>query len=73
MQNFYSGLAEILEIDEAKVTPELSLADCAWDSLAVVSTIALVDELFDKMLDGQALARCERVADITALIAPSGA
>jgi acyl carrier protein len=73
MQNFYSGLAEILEIDVAAVTPDLVLAQYAWDSLAVVSTIALVDELFDKMLDGKALTRCERVADITALIAPADA
>lgn len=68
MQDFYNGLAEILEIDVAQVTPQLRLGDHAWDSLAIISVIALVDELFDQMLSGQALAQCETVADIVALI-----
>lgn len=71
MQDFYNGLAEILEIDMAQVTPQLRLGDHAWDSLAIISVIALVDELFDQMLSGQALAQCETVADILALIKPA--
>lgn len=71
MQDFYNGLAEILEIDVAQVTPQLKLGDHAWDSLAIISVIALVDELFDQMLSGQALAQCETVADIAALIKPA--
>ncbi len=71
MQDFYNGLADILEIDVAEVTPQLRLGDHAWDSLAIISVIALVDELFDQMLSGQALAQCETVADITALIKPA--
>jgi acyl carrier protein len=69
METFYAGLAEILEIEASEVGPELDLTKLAWDSLAVVSTIALVDEQFDVMLDGKALAQCARVADIEALIA----
>lgn len=68
MQEFFNGLAEILEIDVADVTPQLKLGDHAWDSLAIISVIALVDELFDQMLSGQALAQSETVADIVALI-----
>lgn len=68
MQAFYSGLAEILEIDPSLVTPELNLIQHNWDSLAVVSTIALCDECFNVMLDGQALNACQTVEDIVALI-----
>ncbi|MFZ6771277.1 acyl carrier protein [Undibacterium sp. SXout7W] len=68
MQEFFEGLAEILEIDVALVTPELHLQDYAWDSLAVVSTMALVDDIFSVMLDGQSLSKCLSVADIVALI-----
>jgi acyl carrier protein len=70
MSEFYSGMAEILEVDVEKISPEFSLhsADAAWDSLAVVSTIALVDDCFNLMLDGQALAACETVADVEDLI-----
>ena len=69
LDNFFSGLAEILEIDEDVVTEQLSLADSRidWDSLAIVSTIALVDEIFDVTLDGQSLAECEHVSDIIKL------
>jgi len=68
MEAFYTGLAEILEIEPAQVTAELDLADHNWDSLAVVSTIALCDECFNVMLDGQALTNCKTVADIEKLI-----
>lgn len=68
MQEFFNGLAEILEIDAAEVTPQLKLGDYAWDSLAIISVIALVDELFDQLLSGQALAECNTVQDIVALI-----
>jgi acyl carrier protein len=39
-----------------------------WDSLAVISTIALIDELFDCTVSGQALGVCKTVADIALLI-----
>jgi len=71
MSAFYEGLAEIFEIEPAAVGPDLVLADHNWDSLAVVSTIALIDECYNRLVDGAALARCERVRDIDALVAAS--
>ena len=68
MQDFYNGLAEILEIDPAMVSTTLDLTQHNWDSLAVVSTIALCDECFNIMPEGQALGKCETVADIEKLI-----
>jgi acyl carrier protein len=68
MQKFYEGLAEILEIDPSEVTPTLVLADQSWDSLAIVSTIALVDECFEVMLPSQALIACVTAGDIEKLI-----
>ena len=69
MQTFIDGLAEILELEPAEITADLDLAAHNWDSLAVVSTIALCDECFDVMLNGQALTDCKTVADIEKLIA----
>ena len=66
---FLEGLAEILELDKADVQPDLHLSSTNWDSLAIVSTIALADEVFGVMLDGKALSKCTSVADIEALIA----
>jgi acyl carrier protein len=71
MSALYEGLAEILDIAPDAVGPELVLADHTWDSLAIVSTIALIDECSSKLVEAAALARCERVSDIEALIAAS--
>ncbi len=70
MNKFHEGIAEILEVEPADITSQyvITSGDVDWDSLAVVSTIALVDDCFNVMLDGKALAACETVADIEALI-----
>lgn len=39
-----------------------------WDSLAVVSTLAVIDEVYNKSVNGQRLGGCRTVADILALI-----
>lgn len=70
MNDFHIGLAEILEVDPAAISAafDLQSGDAAWDSLAVVSTMALIDEVFNVMVDGQSLGKCATVADIEALI-----
>lgn len=70
MSKLYEGLAEILEIDTKDCTPDFILTEGAadWDSLAVISTIALIDELFNCTVSGQALGDCKTVADIDRLI-----
>lgn len=68
LQIFHDGLAEILEISPAELTTELELSQYNWDSMAVISTIALCDEIFNVVLDGRALTKCETVADIDNLI-----
>jgi acyl carrier protein len=69
MSAFYEGLAEIFDIPTAEISSEFSLVDNNWDSLAIVSVIALVDECDNLMLDGTSLSKCETVSDIEALIA----
>ncbi len=69
MNRFQEELAEILEIEPDRVTPDLRLEDTSWDSLAVVSTIALIDELYDETVNATALAACRTIGDIERLIA----
>jgi acyl carrier protein len=73
MSEFYKGMAEILEVDENQITStfELHAGDAAWDSLAVVSTIALIDELYSKTLEGKKLTACIKISDIEDLIEKS--
>lgn len=70
MNEFYDGMAEIFEVDVNQISPDFELHSCeaAWDSLAIVSTIALADDCFDVMLEGKALYECKTIADIEKLI-----
>jgi len=69
MSALYEGLAEVFEVDVGEIDSAFNLPDHNWDSLAIVSTIALIDEVEDLMLNGAALAKCQTVADIEAMIA----
>lgn len=71
MSEFFEGMAEIFEVDVSKISPEFELhsGEAAWDSLAIVSTIALVDDCFNVMLEGKVLGDCQTIADIEKLIA----
>jgi acyl carrier protein len=68
MQDLHTGLADILEIDPSAVSSDLDLSTVDWDSLAFVSTIALIDECFGIIVGGQALEKCQTVGDIEKLI-----
>ena len=61
-QALLDGLAEIMEVpvDEATVLNEAG----TWDSLAVVCTIALLDEKAGVQAEGEALMACVTAADV---------
>lgn len=69
MSEFYEGMAEVLEIDLEQVTSTFELKNIDWNSLAIVSTIALADECFDVLLNGRLLDACKTIGDIENLIA----
>ncbi len=65
---FYAALDEMLELDPGTITGNERLEDIeAWDSLAVISFIALVDEKFDILVETEKLAAAESIADLYAL------
>lgn len=65
---FLLELAELLELDPGALTPITSFSDVEWDSLAIISTIALVDEHFGVMIPGQELSDCKGIPDVLALV-----
>jgi acyl carrier protein len=67
MSEFSEGLAEILEVEVSEITPDYELG-AAWDSLAIVSTIALIDEVYDRSVGVQDLEDCKTVGDIQRLV-----
>jgi acyl carrier protein len=68
MSEFYEGLAEILEVEVDEINPEFPLEDGGWDSLAIVSTIALIDDVYDVTVHPDKLGECKTVGDIERLV-----
>lgn len=69
MSEFYEGLAEILEVETNEISSDTELEEGAWDSLAVVSTIALIDDVYDITVHPEKLSECKTVGDIEKLVA----
>ena len=65
---FISGLAEALEIEESSLTPDTLFEDVDWDSLGVISTIALINEHFGIMISGQEISDCKGMPDLLFMI-----
>jgi acyl carrier protein len=67
-QDFLIELAKTIEVDPAALTPEFSIKyGSTWDSLAFISTIALVDKHFGIILDSDALAEINTLKELIQL------
>lgn len=65
---FLAALEEMLELDAGSLSPDTALDSLdSWDSLAVISFIALVDEHFDHVVAGEDLAKAKTIGDLLAL------
>jgi acyl carrier protein len=67
MENFYNKLAEALDIEE--VTPESLLRDIPeWDSLSVLSVLAMIDSSYGVNISSEELANVRTAADLSGLV-----
>lgn len=69
--NFKAEFAEILDVDEQDISEDMILDESIWDSLAVVSTAALIDEEYSKIVNGEKLTNCKSVKELMALVEAS--
>jgi len=68
-QQFLNELEEILELDSDTLKgDEVLLAMEQWDSLAFLSVIAMADDHFDIVIQGDKLEKIKTVSDLTALV-----
>jgi acyl carrier protein len=63
-----AALEELFEVDVGVITPETALDTLQWDSMAMLSLIALVNEKFGKRLNGAQLKSFKQVQDIFAVM-----
>lgn len=62
-------IEEILDLEEGTLTEETILKDLEdWDSVAIISFIAMMDDEFDKIIKGSVIREQKTVADLMALM-----
>jgi acyl carrier protein len=65
MDAFMQHLAGALNQPDLAITPGSRLRDLPnWDSLAILTTISMIDQEYDVMLSGTDLQASETVADL---------
>ena len=68
-QEFLRELEEVLEADAGSLAGDESLSGMpAWDSLAVMAFIAMVNEKLDVNLSAARLAEAKNISDLIALL-----
>jgi acyl carrier protein len=65
---FIKELADILEIQDQEISETIFLRTGNWDSLAILSTISLIDELYNVTVPGNQLRECSTIGDIVRLV-----
>ncbi len=62
-------LEDMMELETGTLTPETVLSTLEeWDSIALISFIALIDDEFDKVINGSLIKEQKTVADLLALM-----
>ena len=57
-------LAEIFDCDAGELSPEKQLDDLSWDSMAMLSVIAMAKTRFDRKITGTEIRAFSTVQDI---------
>ena len=67
MENYLSGISEILEVETVELSDELDSFD-AWDSLAVLSIIAFSDSEYSVVLSAEEINNSGTILGLKELI-----
>lgn len=63
-KEFLANLAEILEMQEGEITPDMKLGDDVWDSLALLAVAAAFDSVYDKVIPVKTIEKCTIVQEL---------
>ena len=64
IKEFLTKLAEEIGMEKEDVSEESKISDLNFDSLAIISTIAVVDECFDTVITMDQFSNCQTIKDI---------
>jgi acyl carrier protein len=69
-KEFYAELEGIIETEAGRIRGTENLKDLdGWNSMAVMSFIAMVDRKLGLIIDGTQLEKCKTVQNLAALVA----
>lgn len=63
----FSGIVNVLNLDEEHVSENTLLEDIEFDSIAKLGVISVIDTYLDKIIDANLLNDCKRIGDIVDL------
>jgi len=61
-------LAEMFEVEASELTPARALDTLNWDSMAMLSLIAMVRSSFNKRLSGEMIRGFKTIGDVLAVM-----
>jgi len=69
-EKFIKEMAEILKVDIESLAYEKRFDEigASWDSLAIVSTITTIDEIFDIVVSGSEVTNCNSIQEIIEVV-----
>ena len=65
---FLEELAEVLELEKDDLHDDFLFSEDTWDSLTIISAIAVIDEQYDIIIGGDDLMECGSLAQLWTLI-----
>ena len=69
MEDFLKNLAEAINQAGAEFTPDQKLLDLPnWDSLAILTTLSMLDLEYGVVISGADLQACETISDLYAKV-----
>lgn len=69
LEKLISELSDILECDKHAISADTHFKELEqWDSLAHVSTVSMIDDVFDTVLSEDEIKRVSTVADLASLV-----
>ena len=69
MNDFLQNLADAINQPDLEIQPDQKLTDLPnWDSLAILTTLSMLDQEYGVTLSGADLQACESVSDLFAKV-----
>ena len=66
---FFAAVADILEADPTHLTGDEAISDVGnWDSLSIITFVAMVDSDMNQVVDGEQLKGAHTLNDLAALV-----